>query len=143
MTLVDGLFRRNQARMMRRALQSRGCVRETEKQQVDGSTGEVGVKEVLIRATSKRATATCSEEVGFDDGSSGCLTALRKRWRPTQTLRRAALSLLAEVCLSASTRFLLLGTGEPTRSGCRFAFPCCNITNNNLYDDYRYTLSSQ
>ena len=28
----------------------------------------MGVKEVLIRATSKRATATCSEEVGLDDG---------------------------------------------------------------------------
>lgn len=100
----------------------------------------MGVKEVLIRATSQRATATCSEEVGLDDGSLGCLTALRKRWRPTQTLRRAALGWLAEVCLS--TRFLLLGTGEPTRSECRFAFPCCNITNNHFYDDYRDILSS-
>jgi len=62
----------------------------------------VEVKEVLIRATSQRATATCSEEVGFDDGSSGCLTALRKRWRPTQTLRRAALGWLK--CASAQAR---------------------------------------
>lgn len=54
MTLVDGLFRKNQVRM-RWALQSRGSVRETEKQQVDGSTSGVKVKGILIRATSQRA----------------------------------------------------------------------------------------
>lgn len=88
----------------------------------------------------KRATATCSEEVGFDDGSSCCLTALRKRC-PTQTLRRAALGWLAEVCLS--TRFLPFGTCESARCECRFAFPCCNITTDSSCDNYRLILSSR
>ena len=89
-----------------------------------------------------RATATCSEEVGLDDGSSGWLTALRKRWS-NQTLRSWAGWLWLGVPQQSKHALLLLGSDEPARSEmCRFAFPCRDITTDILIDDrYRYTQS--